>query len=401
MGKHSGGGGNRQKDDDAKHEQKFQAVLLADSFVNTFRPVSLDKPKVLCPLNNVVMLDYAMEFLAGAGVEEIFVVCTSPSVEQYVSRNTWTSTIKVVCIQDAGLTNAGDALRELDKRNLVQSDPFLLLSGDVITNVHIGPALEEHRARRKKDSSAIMTCLFKEVGGWDCVDTHDTDSSKKRDDDNNEDDNNNDNSQSQSTPKTTYCNLRPADEDLVVALSKTNRILVYDNHASRKSTQIPCSFFQAHPLADFRSDLLDCGIDICSPDVLARFSDEFDYRDIRQEFVTNLVAEEEEGLQSKIYAHLLGPSEYAARVHDFSTYAAISQDLLKRWCYPVVPDNLPSGYEREQHYALERRFLYRERKGRSRMERSSEVIGPGMIGSHCVIGADCRVEVSVQGGKHV
>ena len=71
MGRKGGGGGDDDPSD-SKHEQKLQAVLLADSFSSTFRPITLDKtqPKVLCPLNNVTMLDYSIEFLAGAGVEE-------------------------------------------------------------------------------------------------------------------------------------------------------------------------------------------------------------------------------------------------------------------------------------------------------------------------------------------
>lgn len=379
MGKKSGSsnsGGNAG--DDAKHEQKFQAVLLADSFTKTFRPVSLERPRVLCPLNNIVLLDYAMEFLAGAGVEELFVVCRSDQVQDHVAQNTWSNTtMDVTCVKDSSLTNAGDALRELDKRNLVQSDPFLLMYGDVVTNVHIAPILEAHRQRRKKDSSAIMTLLFKPVGGWDCQEQEEKDGT--------------------TSFSTTYSPLRTAGDDLIVAMDpkQSNRILVYDDQSLGKTTSIPCSFFSRHAQADFRTDLLDCGIDICSPDVLARFSDEFDYRDIRREFVTNLVAEEEEGLQSKIYAHLLGPSEYAARAQDFGTYAALSQDLLRRWCYPVVPDNLPAGYEKEQRYAMERHFQYRELKhGRSKIGRGSTLQGPGMVGSHCYIGDNCHIEVS-------
>ena len=44
-----------------REDIKLQAVLLADSFTKTFRPASFDKPKVLCPLNNVAMLDYTIE----------------------------------------------------------------------------------------------------------------------------------------------------------------------------------------------------------------------------------------------------------------------------------------------------------------------------------------------------
>jgi translation initiation factor eIF-2B subunit epsilon len=365
--KSSGGVGGG---DDSKREQPLQAVLLADSFKRSFRPLSLDKSKVLCPLNNVTMIDYAIEFLAGAGVEELFVVCLRDDVEAHVQNNVWAKTLmQVTVVKDSSLTNAGDALRELDKRNMVQSDPFILMYGDTVTNVDIKPALAAHKARHKKDSSAMMTLLMKEVGGW------------------------------KSEPRTMYSSIRSAQDDLIVGIdpTKENRILVYQDRNRHKTTAIPCTFFASHSQIDLRCDLLDCGIDICSPDVLARFSDEFDYRDIRREFVTNSVSEEEEGLQNKIFCHLLSDHEYAARIHDFNTYAAVSRDLLQRWCYPVVPNNLPSGYERDYQY-VQRHHVYRETKlGRSKIGRSTTIKGASMIGAHCEIGENSIIESTVVG----
>ena len=57
--------------EDVKGDQKLQAILLADSFSQTFRPVTLESPKVLLPLVNVPMIEYTIEFLAQNGVEEV------------------------------------------------------------------------------------------------------------------------------------------------------------------------------------------------------------------------------------------------------------------------------------------------------------------------------------------
>lgn len=59
-------------DNDVKREQKLQAILLADSFSSTFKPITLDTPKVLLPLVNVPMLDMTLEFLSQNNVEEVF-----------------------------------------------------------------------------------------------------------------------------------------------------------------------------------------------------------------------------------------------------------------------------------------------------------------------------------------
>lgn len=57
--------------EDVKREQKLQAILLADSFATSFRPITIEGPKVLLPLVNVPMLEYTLEFLSQNGVEEV------------------------------------------------------------------------------------------------------------------------------------------------------------------------------------------------------------------------------------------------------------------------------------------------------------------------------------------
>jgi len=113
--------------------------------------------------------------LAGSGIEELFVFVAgsgADAVEAYVRRSPWakpSSVIEVHCVRDRTCASAGDALRELDKRNVIKSDPFVLVSGDVVTNVDVRGAMAAHRERKRKDNSAIMTVLFKEVGGWDAT----------------------------------------------------------------------------------------------------------------------------------------------------------------------------------------------------------------------------------------
>ena len=83
MGKSSGSSGGNDPSDN-KHEQKLQAVLLADTFSNSFHPITLEdysgslptsssnatdghvkgreRPLALCPLNNVPLLHHTIDF---------------------------------------------------------------------------------------------------------------------------------------------------------------------------------------------------------------------------------------------------------------------------------------------------------------------------------------------------
>lgn len=52
-----------------------------------------------------------------------------------------------------------------------------------------------------------------------------------------------------------------------------------------------------------RYDLLDTNITICAPEVLMLFSDNFDYQNLRKDFVTGVLSEEELG--NKLYVYEL------------------------------------------------------------------------------------------------
>lgn len=67
--------------------------------------------------------------------------------------------------------------------------------------------------------------------------------------------------------------------DLVVGMdSSTSQILWFDEDAKCSSVSIPVEILAEHPHLDISSNLLDCHIDICSPELMLQFSDNFDYQ---------------------------------------------------------------------------------------------------------------------------
>ena len=57
---------------------------------------------------------------------------------------------------------AGEALREIDIKDIIKSD-FVLVGGDVVSNMDLGAALEAHKARRDKDKNALMTMVRQDL----------------------------------------------------------------------------------------------------------------------------------------------------------------------------------------------------------------------------------------------
>eukprot|EP01031_Cornospumella_fuschlensis_P041707 gene41707-50902_t len=219
------------KDDaqeDVKREQQLQAIVLADSFTLSFRPLSLDCPKVLLPLVNVPMLDYTIEFLAQNGVEEIFLFSVSHAdkIEQYVKTLTLPHTLSIRCINSPNCSTAGDALREIDALNIVRSDPFILISGDVVSNMDLKKAIAYHTAKRKEDPNCIMTLTLKKID------------------------------QQRS-------GIRPGLHDLFVGLNtQSKQVVVYDDRVASSDVSFPLELMEDCADLTFHSDLLDCHVDI-------------------------------------------------------------------------------------------------------------------------------------------
>uniref|UniRef100_A0A452TJV5 Translation initiation factor eIF2B subunit epsilon n=1 Tax=Ursus maritimus TaxID=29073 RepID=A0A452TJV5_URSMA len=345
----------------------LQAVLVADSFNRRFFPISKDQPRVLLPLANVALIDYTLEFLTATGVQETFVFCCwkAAQIKEHLLKSKWCrpTSLNVVRIITSELYRSlGDVLRDVDAKALVRSD-FLLVYGDVVSNINITRALEEHRLRRKLEKNvSVMTMIFKES--------------------------------SPSHP--TRCH----EDNVVVAVdSATNRVLHFQKTQGLRRFSFPlvCGYLGSLRWEiEIRYDLLDCYISICSPQVAQLFTDNFDYQ-TRDDFVRGLLVNEEI-LGNQIHMHVT-TREYGARVSNLHMYAAVCADVIRRWVYPLTPeanftDNTTQSCTHSRH----------------NIYRGSEVsLGHGsileenvLLGSGTVIGSNCFITNSVIGpGCHI
>ncbi len=176
---------------------------------------------------------------------------------------------------------------------------------------------------------------------------------------------------------------------------------MFEDNLSTRSLSIPIELLcDGNKISmDLRNDLIDCGVNICSPEVLVLMSDNFDYQNLRSHFVSNEVANIELG--NKIMAHVMDNDEYGMRVTDFHTYAAASRDIMLRWMYPMVPENPPGpqsqvGFSRGGlGMCYERGSIYRYYN--VTLPRSTYIGRCSTICCNVKVGENCRVEGSVLG----
>ena len=288
----------------------LQGLIIADSFNARFTPVTLDLPRALLPLVNVPMLDYTIEFLAKNGIEEIFVFCFAHAdqIRKHIDER-WSTVpnLRVEPIISRTSMSPGEAMREVHQKQLIHSH-FVLVSGDVVSNINLAPIIAQHKARHKADSRNIMTMVFKSAGP-----AHSS---------------------------------RAQEDDTVLAVDPhTQRILRWENSPSSRRISFDTELFQESEAVQLRYDLIDCHIDVCAPTVFFLFQENFDYLDLRSDFVKGVLA----GSEIVDYRYRLflnvAEGEYAARVRDLQTYVAVSRDVVHRWTFPMVLDSNWHGAE--------------------------------------------------------
>ncbi|KAI0797687.1 hypothetical protein C8Q75DRAFT_861962 [Abortiporus biennis] len=358
--------GSGKEKDLTDEDEVLQAVILADSFNKRFRPLTVGKPRCLLPVCNATLLDWTFESLALAGVQEIFVICRSYAelVKAAIRDSKWSkpsSGIKIVPIITSKETfTPGDAMRDIYTRGLITTD-FVLVMGDLVSNVRIDEVVRVHKERRRNNKDAIMTMVVKESGA-----VHRTRSK--------------------------------GDSAVFVLDPETSECLHYEpitGYPPTKVARIPREVLQEHPEIEVRNDLIDCAIDVCSVEVPSLFQDNFDYGDIRRDFVHGVLTSDL--LMKSIHCYVVKEG-YAARVADTRSYDAISKDILSRWTFPLVPDdNHPGGHS----YEHLRGNKYIPQDNSVVLSRTCK-IGPNtLIGSHTQINDNATVLASVIGQRCV
>lgn len=312
-----------------------------------------------------------------SGVQDIYIYCGAhtEAVEEYLLRSKWNpenaaSPFSVLEILKSTARSVGDALRDIDNRGLISGD-FLLVNGDLVSNLQIDEALANHRKRRAADKNAIMTLVLREGG----LGEH----------------------------RTKAHGVTP----VFVCDPTKQRVLHYEEMnplQANKYINIDPDLLSDHAEMEIRTDLIDCGIDICTPDVLALWSESFDYDVARRHFLHGVLKDYE--LNGKTLHTEIINDHYAARAGTLQAYDAVSKDVLGRWTYPLVPDsNLVDG----QTYKLSRGGLCKEDGvilarsckigkrtvlGRNTSIGDGSTISNSVIGQGCIIGKNVKIENS-------
>lgn len=327
------------KKPEEQRERTFQAVILTDSFEDRFVPFTSEKPRCLLPVANVPLIEYSLDFCDFNGIYDLIIYCSprTAQVEEYINNSKYAqasdkNSFRSVTFIHSQSASYGDAMRMLDNRGIITGD-FLVMYGDTISNWTLGPALDRHRERRTKDKNAIMTVITRFEGSG--------------------------------------CNK--AIEPFWV-VTDDQRIHYYDEMSifdGGVDLLQPVDNARL-PISNWRTDLVDTGMDICTPDVLALWTESFDAEKPRIQFLHNTLKDYE--LNGKLIYLEEVKHGYINRLSTMIKYDQVSKAIRDRYVLPYHPE---SNRAEGQKYKRSGKFL----------KEDHVVLGQtSQIGPRCIIG---------------
>src|SRR5580765_7907165 len=128
----------------------MKAVIMAGGEGTRLRPLTSRQPKPMLPLANRPMMEHIVNLLRRHGFDEIVVTLAfmPNAVRNYFGDGSEFGVRMVYATEESPLGTAGSVLNAAEELD----DTFLVISGDVLTDVDLTALVKAHR-----DKSAIAT----------------------------------------------------------------------------------------------------------------------------------------------------------------------------------------------------------------------------------------------------
>jgi mannose-1-phosphate guanylyltransferase len=128
-----------------------QAVIMAGGEGTRLKPLTDTRPKPLLPVLGRPCIEYVINSLASAGVEEIFLACgyRSQDIVNSLGDATHYGAKIIYAYEDSPMGTAG-AVKLLQGK---LHGTFIVGSGDTLTDADLGHLIEFHREKKDRNSS--------------------------------------------------------------------------------------------------------------------------------------------------------------------------------------------------------------------------------------------------------
>src|SRR5487761_1784668 len=132
----------------------MKAVIMAGGEGTRLRPLTSNQPKPMMPIANRPMMEHIVELLKKHGFNDIVVTVAfqANAIRTYFGNGAEFGVRMVYATEETPLGTAGSVRNAMDELD----EPFLVISGDVLTDVDLGEVVHFHR-----DRGALATIALK------------------------------------------------------------------------------------------------------------------------------------------------------------------------------------------------------------------------------------------------
>ena len=286
-----------------KQEYKeSKAVIIGDIFTPLLDPLTRDTPYLLLPICGIPIIEILLNSLSA--IKEIIICIKDHETQIKTHLDKYHRQLNYKLIYNEDFTCILDCLRQIKQENYISSD-FILIKGLTIINTDFEELYNAHIKNKERDNNCMITSVMKKFKI-----TNET--------------------------KTNY------DENILIYNDIDKRIYQFEPIYGKNKSGIFKGIKDKENIDNafiIRSDLIETGVDICSAKLLEEITnnENIDLQTMR-DFIGQMLSE---GIfLDTFYLHEISKDGFCGLIRNVESYLKVNFELLNRWAYPIVIDNI-------------------------------------------------------------
>ena len=345
----------------SKEKQSYKeakAVIIGETFTSLLDPLTLDTPCLLLPICGIPIIELILNSLSS--IKEVFICINryKTEIENYLKKYHKQLSYKLIYSQD--FKNVGDCLRQIKQDNDISSD-FILIRGLVIINSDIEELFNIHIKNKSRDNNCMITSVMQRYKTTNEI-------------------------------KTNY------DENILIYNENDKRIFQFEPTYNKTKVEIFKGIISKENRNNNfreRSDLFETGVDICSPKFLEQMTEKekFDLQSVKDTIGQIL---SDEIYEDTFYLQELNEDSYCGLIRNVESYLKVNFEILNRWAYPIVIDNIDMSNKLEINLKQLKLSLYSDKETNSENFRKAELFKEVVIlNKENIVGKESKLKKCV------
>lgn len=279
-----------------QEEPPLRAIVFADACGGRPSPSPSAPPAHALPLHCVPLLHYQLYALATSGAADALVLSSAP-----LSLPPAVHAMPVTALSSPEWRSHGDALRDVEARVALRpAADFLLVQPGSLFNLRALDLARAHAARAAADRNWLVSLLFRRAAA--------------------------------AAPLAVAAHARSGALCMYARGGGAAAGVALDARAENVG-------LRGGGAVRVCADVVDVGLDVCSPDLLVEFRENFDFHEVRDYVRAKLEGGEAELLGNRMHARFVDTAagEFATCVDGLAAYARATRDVRDGWLLPIVP----------------------------------------------------------------